>query len=48
MNKSDQDFEGLSRQKPFDGHETEPDMNGDKVWHSTVSKTRNNKPKPNK
>ena len=48
MNKTDQDLEGLSRQKPFDGQETQPDMKGDKVWHTNANKTRNNRPKPNK
>ena len=48
MNKSDSKLEGLSRQKPFDHEETQPDMKGDKVSYSKVNKTQNNKPKLNK
>ena len=40
--------EDLSKQKPFDGDETQPDMKGDKVSHSKANKTRNNKPKTSK
>ena len=44
MTKTDPALEGLSKQKKFDGQETEPDMKGDKVSHSSANKTRNNKP----
>ena len=47
MTKSNMNPEALSKQKPFDQHETQPDMKGDKVWHSRADKTQNNKPKPN-
>ena len=48
MNKIDSNLQGLSKQKPFDQQETQPDMKGDKVWHSRADKTQNNKPKTNK
>lgn len=48
MNKKDPNLEGLSKQKPFEHNETLPDMKGDKVSHSSVNKTQNNRPKPNK
>ena len=48
MTKTNSDLEGLSKQKTFDGQETQPDMKGDKVSHSSANKTRNNKPKPSK
>lgn len=48
MSKGDPALQGLSKQKTFDQNETQPDMKGDKVWHSRANKTQNNKPKPNK
>ncbi|MBC8060146.1 MAG: hypothetical protein H7Y18_05720 [Clostridiaceae bacterium] len=48
MTKTDPSLEGLSKQKPFDKDETQPDMKGDKVWHSRANKTQHNKPKPEK
>lgn len=48
MTKSNLNPENPTKQKPFDQNETQPDMKGDKVWHSSVDKTKNNKPKVNK
>jgi len=44
----DTNVEGLSRQKPFDGTEHQPDDKGEKVLHSKANKTPNNKPKSQK
>ncbi|HEY5563071.1 MAG TPA: hypothetical protein VIK72_15200 [Clostridiaceae bacterium] len=48
MTKGNPNFAGLNKQKPTDHDETVPDMKGDKVSHSKVNKTQNNKPKPSK